>query len=299
MASKPFDPTLKDLVECGPEDWTALAGGPAAPTRIIDADIGTITGAADKALLVEAQPPYLLHLEFLSGHDAVDQPRLLHKRNLLLEDRHDLDVRTLLVVLRPEADSPTLTGHRQRVHPGETEPYITFRYDVFRVWQQPAARFLTGGLGLLPLAPISAVTETELPAIMEQMAERLRSRQARPLASKLWSATYILMGLRYTKDLIEELWRGVTAMEESVTYQAILHKGEVKGALAELKKMVLLQGESRFGPPNAQARAALEGIQDVEQLEALSLRLLQATDWQDLLPPPAPRRRNGGRRSRS
>src|SRR4051812_16149534 len=109
MARKPFDPTLKDLVECGPEAWPRLGGGPVGPTHLIDADIGTVTGAADKALRVEAATPYLLHLEFLAGHDATDQPRLLHKRNLLLEDRHDLDVRTLLVVLRPEADSPVLT----------------------------------------------------------------------------------------------------------------------------------------------------------------------------------------------
>src|SRR5207244_3492128 len=109
-----------------------------APTHVIDADIATISGAADKVLRIEAALPYLLHLEFLSGHDAVDQPRLLHKRNLLLEDRHELAVRTVAIVLRPEADSPALTGMRVRVFPGEMEPYTTFRYHVIRVWQMPA-----------------------------------------------------------------------------------------------------------------------------------------------------------------
>ena len=122
MATPEFDPTLKDMVECGPDDWPDLAELPPGPTRIIDADIGTVTGAADKALLVETDPPYLLHLEFLVGHDATVQPRKLQKRNILLEDRHDLDVKTVLVLLRPEDDSPVLTGFRQRTFRGESVP---------------------------------------------------------------------------------------------------------------------------------------------------------------------------------
>jgi hypothetical protein len=71
---KPFDPTLKMLVEVGPDDWTVLAGQPPAPTRIIDADIATVSGAADKVLRVDALPPYILHLEFVAGHDAAELP---------------------------------------------------------------------------------------------------------------------------------------------------------------------------------------------------------------------------------
>jgi predicted transposase YdaD len=305
VVSKPFDPTLKDLVECGPEDWVALAGLPPAPTRIIDADVATVSGAADKALHVAADPPYLLHLEFLAGHDTAEQPRLLHKRNLLLEDRHDLPVRTVLVVLRPEADSPLLTGLRQRTFPGEAEPYTTFRYDVIRVWQVPAARFLAGGLGTLPLALVAAVTRAELPGIIQQMETRVSGRRRRPPAPQLWAATYILMGLRYSSEVAQELLRGVVSMKESSTYQAILREGweeglrlgKEEGALGEARKMLLLLGERRFGPPDAQTRAALENIQDRERLEAMIVRHQQAADWQDLLTPRAPRRRNGRRRS--
>jgi hypothetical protein len=174
MADQPFDATLKDLVECGPEDWTVIAGLPPGLTRLIDADIATVTGAADKVLRVDSFTSYLLHLEFLSGHDAAAQPRKMQKRNILLEDRHDLAVRTLAVVLRPGADSPTLTGVHQRVFPGQAEPYSLFRYDVIRVWQLPPQRLLAGGLGTLPLAPISAVTESELPDIIKKMAQRLQ-----------------------------------------------------------------------------------------------------------------------------
>ncbi len=166
MTAKPYDPTLKALVETEPESWPALFGRPTGPTEVIDADIATVSGAADKVLRVAADPPYLLHLEFVAGHDAAALPRKLHLRNGLLEDRHDLRVRSGAVLLRPEADSPQLTGVYERGFPGE-EPYLTFRYQVVRVWRLPPEPLLTGGLALLPLAPISAVTEAELPGIIQ------------------------------------------------------------------------------------------------------------------------------------
>src|SRR6202035_3018250 len=129
MTDKPFDPTLKTLVELGPADWTCFAGQPAAPTRIIDADVATVSGAADKVLRVHADPPYLLHLEFVAGHDAAALPRKLHVRNALLDDRHQLPVQSSAVLLRPEADSPRLTGVYERGLPGE-EALLTFRYQV-------------------------------------------------------------------------------------------------------------------------------------------------------------------------
>src|SRR5436309_1708272 len=110
MTAKPFDPTLKDMVETEPEAWPAFLGRPIGPTTVIDADIATVSGAADKVLRVSAVTPYLLHLEFVAGHDAADLPRKLHVRNGLLGDRHDLPVRTGVVLLRPETDSPQVTG---------------------------------------------------------------------------------------------------------------------------------------------------------------------------------------------
>jgi hypothetical protein len=49
--------TVKCLTELSPEDWVVQAGWPAAPTTLIDPDIATITGAADKVTHVDARPP--------------------------------------------------------------------------------------------------------------------------------------------------------------------------------------------------------------------------------------------------
>src|SRR5436190_22235677 len=51
--SKPTDPTIKTLVEITPQDWLRLTRRKLAPIRIIDADVATIRGAADKVIRVE------------------------------------------------------------------------------------------------------------------------------------------------------------------------------------------------------------------------------------------------------
>jgi predicted transposase YdaD len=92
-------------------------------------------------------------------------------------------------------------------------------------------------------------------------------------------------------------------MKESVTYQAILEEGEARGvvkgealgALAEAKRILVLQGTNRFGPPDERTQAAVEGISDLPRLEELSVRLLSASSWQELLGRRAARRRNGRR----
>jgi predicted transposase YdaD len=290
MTAKPYDPTLKTLVEIEPESWPVLFGYAKAPTEAIDADIATVSGAADKVLRVAGDPAYLLHLEFVSGHDAATLPSTLLMRHGLLGHRHRLHVRSGAVLLRPEADSPQLTGVYERRFPRE-EPYLIFRYGVVRVWQLPPEPLLSGGLALLPLAPISAVTEADLPDIIKRMEQRLSSRRGRKQAPLLWGASYILLGLRYSPDLAAQLFRGVLSMKESSTYQAILEEGRQEGlmegrsegAVAEAKRILRIIAEGQFGPADAQIAAAIERIVDVAQLESMASRLKEANSWQELL----------------
>jgi predicted transposase YdaD len=299
MTTRPFDPTTKTLVELGPDDWPVLIGQPRAPTEVIDADVATVSGAADKVLLVRADPPYLLHLEFVAGHEAAELPPALHLRNTLLGYRHKLPVRTVVVLLRPEAASPVLNEHYTVAYPGEP-PSGYLRYQVIPVWELPPGPLLAGGLGTLPLAPISRVTEAELPGIIEEMHHRLGRRKVRRRAGAVWAAALLLMGLRYPRGLIEQVLEKVAAMRESVTYQMILEEGEAKGkaegALEEARKMLLMQGTCKFGAPDQRTKGAVEKIADLARLEDLGVRLLDAAGWDDLLKKPTPRRRNGPRR---
>jgi predicted transposase YdaD len=79
----------------------------------------------------------------------------------------------------------------------------------------------------------------------------------------------------------------VRAIEESVTYQAILErgikKGVEKGTVVGERSLLLRQARQRFVNPNAEQQAALGAIVDRERLGRMADRLLIATSWQDLL----------------
>jgi predicted transposase YdaD len=290
---KLYDPTLKALVETAPADWLALLRLPPAPVSVIDADIAAVlAGAADKVLRAQADPAYLLHLDFQAGHDSARLPRRLRPYNTVLEDRHDLLVRSVAVLLQPGADSPQLSGTLERAFPGEA-PYSVFRYAVVRVWQLPVQQLLDGGLGTLPLAPISDVAAADVPAVIRQMERRLERRSERARAAEVWAATHILLGLRYSAEVAAVLLRGVLAMKESSTYQAIV----AEGALQEARKLLMLVGQERWGTPDEATAAAINAITDVQPLEELTRRTQHVRSWQELLGRPAPRRRNGRRKT--
>ena len=170
---------------------------------------------ADRVLLVREAPAWLLNVELQASRDA-DLLFNLPAYNVLLAREHRMLVRTVLVLLRQTADQPELTGTLQSGFSDEP-PYLVFRYDIVRVWQLPPEVFLNGGLGILPLAPISAVTEAQLPAVIRRMGERIRAETTPDEGGKLWTAADVLMGLRYPRQLVAELLKGVHGMKESVT----------------------------------------------------------------------------------
>lgn len=306
----PIDDALKHLTELSPQDWVVRGGWPAAGAALIDADIGTISGAADKAIRVSSTPDWLLAIDFQSGHDSVAKLPDLLLYNSALFKRHGLSVRTLLVLLHRGANSRRLTGLYERGFPGE--PFdAALRYRVLRVWEIPAATWLSGGLGLVPLAPLGRVQKADLPVVVAQMKQRF-DREAPSQVKELWFATYILLGLRYEKAMVQTLLRGVLNMKESVTYQAILEEGEAigvakgeaigvakgkaEGKAEEARKMLLLQGREQFGEPSANILPLLDGVTDLHRLEALAIRLLHVKTWEELLDVNGPTRHSRGRR---
>jgi predicted transposase YdaD len=291
--SKPFDATLKEMLEESPGDWPALVGLPEREAEVINADVSTVTSAADKVLRVRGSPPWIMHLEPQGGRDP-GLPRRMYVDNALLENRHKILVRSVAVLLSPKANHPNLTGTYRRQFRGEP-PYLTFRYEVIRVWQLPVERLLTGGLDLLPLAPISAVRKTGLPGVLERMKQRLSRERPKSAVGDLWTATSVLMGLRYKATLVRELLRGVENMEESVTYRAIKREGAKEGATGEARRVLLLLGREQFGQETPEVTQALEAITSVKRLEQLSVRLLKVGSWRELLELP---RGQGQRRRR-
>jgi len=83
-----------------------------------------------------------------------------------------------------------------------------------------------------------------------------------------------------------ELLRGAREMEESVIYQWAVEIGMEEGSKKVLKKTLLDLGSQRFGQLYATAKTVLNSIEDLERLERMTDRLLDAADWDDLLGTP-------------
>jgi hypothetical protein len=59
-------------------------------------------------------------------------------------------------------------------------------------------------------------------------------------------------------------------------------EGRAEGTVAHARAMLLRQGTAKFGPPDTGSAGRIENS-DLSQLDQLSLRLLTANTWGDLL----------------
>lgn len=130
--AKPFDTAMKALWETNPREYARWLTGRRGPAETIDADIATVSGAADKVIRVgRGKNQALLAVEFQATYKP-HLPERTHWHATMLEHRHDLPVKSAIILLRPEADGPAMSGTFERSLPGE-EPYHVFRYSVVRL----------------------------------------------------------------------------------------------------------------------------------------------------------------------
>ncbi|MFI5455906.1 MAG: Rpn family recombination-promoting nuclease/putative transposase [Isosphaerales bacterium] len=284
--SKQFDATTKELLERRPRAWLKfLLGRDLGEVRVVNADLSTITSEADKVFRVGGKKPWMVHVELVSSRRP-DLPLRIQRYNILVRCRHKLPVQSVVVLLRREADGPNLSGLLQDHLPSGVR-YHEFLYNVVRVWERPAEEILAGDIATLPLAPIASVSSAELPGLIRRMEDRLK-REATPAeAADSWTAAYLLMGLVYPENVAKALLQGVRNMKESTTYQAILREGraegKAEGKAEEARRILLRLGRKQFGPPKAAIKAKIEAITDLDRLEQLTVRILDAKNWAELI----------------
>ncbi len=292
MAGKLYDVTLKDLIESDTISWARrFSTQTVHKVTLVDADVSTLTAAADKVLRVEGdRGTCLMNIEAEARH-AADSPERLHLYSTVLRHRHNLPVRSILLLLRREANASNLTGRLEVHDPEEKEPYLVFRYHVVRVWQQALDPLLNGGLGPLPLAPLTDEAAGNLSGVLQRIGDRFRQEAPPELADKMRAATLLLLGLRFDEAFTERLLREIIKMdpiwEESSTYQMLISRGRDQGVLLgkvqEARAILLRLARPKLGEPDANSLATLENTDTPEQLEKLIDRVNQVNSWQDLL----------------
>ena len=83
---KPFDATMRKLIELEPAAWLRFLHVPIAdPTRVtvIDSNVSTITAETDKVLWVDDPAPWIEQLELQAGRDLA-LPERLHLYSTIL-----------------------------------------------------------------------------------------------------------------------------------------------------------------------------------------------------------------------
>ena len=160
---------------------------------------------------------------------------------------------------------------------------LSFRYRIIRVWELPLDELLRGALAALPLAPLTDEAADHLPEVVRSMENRIQQEAGASEAEFLWTSVYLLMGLRISLEEAGALLKGVRALEDSVTYQDIISKGEAKGRAEEARKLLLHLGRKRLGEPDAATLNILQSPTSLERLEQLLERLFEVETWSELL----------------
>jgi hypothetical protein len=140
---------------------------------------------------------------------------------------------------------------------------------------------------------VAAIEPAQVPGVLMAISERLLRETSTDQAATLWTATEVLMGLRYSKKQVEEFIRGVSAMilgirgiEESSVYQDIFAKGEAKGRvderiegriegrIEEARLAIMRVGRKRFGKPDEGVQMMIDAINDIDRLNSVLDRIL-------------------------
>ncbi len=295
----PFDATTKELVRFQPADWLALLGLPPEPCELIDTDLATVSTEVDRLIQVNSASPYLVHIEFQAGHDGHAVPGRMLRYNVLASEQTGLHTLSFVILLRPEADSPALSGRVERGR-ASASPYLTFRYDVVRLWRLPVATILRGGLATLPLALLCDLSGTTPEEVVQRLEAQIGRDAAQEDRRKLWASTYLLAGVRFAPEIAGKLLeRAVAQMKESSTYQKILAdgrqegrqegqqqgrlEGRLEGQQEGERELFLRLARKRLGEPD---EAILSLVQSAtkETIEAWADQLLSVSSWQELIP---------------
>ena len=277
----PYDAAAKDLIELAPADWLAFVGQTRPPelVRVIDADLSaTVSTATDKVIRVDDPEPWLALIELQAAWDR-DLPFDLLRRYALLRHRHRTPVSCVIILLRPEANTSAMTGTFGQ--PDRLGRDWVFPFHVVRVWEVPADTILRGPLAMIPLAPVAAVDQEDVPRVLSEVRGRAYREGSRAQADTLWAATIQLLALRYDEAAIAR-WEDIMAtLDISQTPLANLFRRE--GRVEEAREAILAQGAKRFGAPPAEVAAAITAITDLTRLHLLRDSLLDVTSWQELL----------------
>ena len=174
-----------------------------------------------------------------------------------------------------------------------TDEHTTHSYQVVKLWELEPAELMQYE-GLLPLATLCRTASGE--QLLREVAERVQGIAEPQEQRETLAACRVLAGLRYNKRLVNQLLKENDMVEESVIYQDILQRGEVRGVtrgrqegkqeglqegLERERKLVLRLLERAVGEIPRNARRQIEQL-DFDQLAQLGESLFDLKSRKEL-----------------
>jgi hypothetical protein len=286
---KKFDATFKRLVDVRSPQWVPyicrrLNLPPDAKAIAVDADLSTVSAQADKIFSLSDGKDGYLHLEAqVSRDDELPDRTLLY--SVLFENKFKGPIYSVVLLLRREADASTMTGVLKRLRADGTS-YLTFGYAVIRVWELRCDDLLAAGLGMFPLAMVTDDAQDRLQELMQRVEQEIQRENLSPKAAgEFWIHCFGMLGVRYNRPFIQQLFQGVKGMMESSTFQGIFEDGQAK-TLATWRASLRKLAEKRFGALSKKNEKRLNEINDEDRLGRMNERMFEATNWDDLLNTP-------------
>ena len=278
------DNLCKRLAELYPDDFAqwlfGVRGVTVEKTELsrepIRADAVVLNRADDETLHAEVQTTHLSEI-------TMDLRMLDYYVGLKRQNPHRRVRQVLILLKKTKTHVPDRYEDECTIH----------RYSVVRMWEIDPQELLQYE-GLLPLVTLCRADSGE--ELLHTVAERVQAIEEPQQKREMMNACRILAGLRYNKGLVNRILKESDMMEESVIYQDILHRGEVRGitkgrqegrqeglqeGLQHEQRLVLRQLARLIGKVSPSARRQIEQFGH-DKLENLGESLLDFKSSKDL-----------------
>ncbi|MDS3860963.1 Rpn family recombination-promoting nuclease/putative transposase [Thermosynechococcaceae cyanobacterium BACA0444] len=270
------DNLCKSLVESNPRPLvTWLLGQSVSDTdiNILKTELSIEPIRADFVSFLDVGSQ-ILHLEFQTQPDPEMPLRMLDYYTRLYR-QYRRPVKQIVLFLKPT------TSIQVQVNHFETENTI-HRYQVVRLWEVEA----TDLLPFPSLWPLAILAKTENPEnLLTEVAQRLETLENRSERITLTTYTYLLGGLKFREEVLEQLLRE-EIMQESVTYRRLVQTSEERGRQEGRQEgevlLTLHLLQHKFGPLSDDLSQQIRSL-SIPQLENLAESLLDFQTPADLI----------------
>ncbi|MFN7414383.1 MAG: Rpn family recombination-promoting nuclease/putative transposase [Dolichospermum sp.] len=267
-----FDNVCKILAEKYPLDFANwLLPETVEKIKVLKTELSIEPIRADSVILLQTNNR-ILHLEFQTNTKSETPiPLRMLDYFVRLVRQYNLPVTQVVIFLQETSNEIAFTE-------AYLDEMTNHRYRVIRMWEQDSDFFLNNP-ALLPLAPLTKTNSA--PGLLSQVATEIAKITNVEARQNTAAYTEILAGLRFERNLIRQLL-SEDIMQESVIYQDILQKGEIKGEQKEAFRFLNRQLNRRFGEISLPIIEKMR-LLSTEQLEILGEEFLDFSAISDLV----------------